>query len=1061
MSLKDISNRLSNLPNSSRKSIYPSPVEGETWNVIENLRFRKDGDFPYWKIREGSDLVRNIAGSALTKFEFVTRVNGAKKNFLALHTTMGGVILHEYDTTGGTTGSGSLQFEINDPDTYIVDITFTPNSGSPFTVQVDAQTGDNEDLIDAFVDDLNANSNFNSNYTAYKESATEISILADTPSTGLDATLSTTIISGIIITGTTDITGAIDPISVNQIIPNGTVSTSSQIWMSQIGNFLYIFDTETDTYKYYNPSKDQTYDYGVRRPKPPTLNPNSIIPDSDPLMVSGTYRVIGIALVYLYDDGSISPPSAPLLYTNSDVNDSNNMYAAEVGKLRIDLPDMPDNVVDRYIVATKQYAPKSGYPNKTDDHWATFSDPKLQVYQLGIPDEIFDPSTTSNPNGYYYIADRVGTQGASYDYAKKDSELKTPLSSLIPMNAGIHNLVERGGFKPNSVATIKNSMVFGGYTAYRQKPTFFDHTSGQEFSDVDHIRVYPFYGFPTLNAWMGYLYAAMFQYTDGSKSSLQYYDWAFHINRYLDVTAHCLNSQVSKIIHCAYSPVNEEMIFGGFNGSAPNTEAISFVAGSGTGGSGLEHTLTLTIDGTQHTFTINHGGVTTIQQLVSAINSEITVAGSGPGVYTGAFAYVDKSENIKIRSLNPELDQASISIDVQSNLEDIFYSLIIAPSGNSLTYSGTTFNQNPYELFSIAESAISDPKSHGQAINLEFNTSPDNHKIYDIDFATLNPVESIDLREFIPTLVPPQNFTLNKQTRIYDQSNILAVVPTQIDTERSTIRYTMTVLTDRNIQYGYIQDSQDFFDGEFEIVNNTTICRNPFSVSYIDGVVYMQSNYGINAIERGSVQLVVDSDRYAEAQKELRSVSYNTDEQEIYFSLAGSNEVLILDLQAMGLRRFNYSGIGNISIVANLNNRLLYSSGNGLYKANPESNYDLSSKVTGVAISSYLTEYADKILIQELTVFGGNGECAAEIDYQDFRLQRPTPGQFSKSFNSNYSSGFITLEGEGAQFYPNALASMPRIKIELRPDSKNALSFMEQLYMISRPANNQTSARND
>jgi hypothetical protein len=655
------------------------------------------------------------------------------------------------------------------------------------------------------------------------------------------------------------------------------MNTSDPVTYNVIGQFLYVFSYNTASgqrkYKVHNLSTSVTTDWNNNTTKPISayswltgsiVTPNIWNHDSTdtyvpPFESKSVFRAY--AIVDILDDGSVSIPGRPIV-VETLVSSIVSETSSRVG-VALTMPIKQAGVFRRVLVATR---------------WQ-------ETAILSTT-----PSTEGYPNSPYFIVGDIKDTAASgtmilRDYTP-DASLIRPITELVPLVGGVPVIYAPNQFRPITATSLKGSLIIGGFEQARQLPV--------PYTDA----VNPSNGNVFVNVGSGtdtsYRPAFVFEYSDGttsgiveSESSVRYKAYSF-------------TAGVKQKYEIEVTAV-----------SFPNAKEIT--------------TISIEFDGQSvETTTIKSG------------DTENTVA-SKIRIALGDSAYIMSRWNVSVATDTVTIEAKNIGTEYSVGSPLISVTGDAGDSTVSITSSQITAGANPTEgnfstvqihgtnalvtsvyilaknvstsvFYLVSREGQNSGFMHGCPFPVKHdNTSFGNLPVFQSPGSAAS---SLSFRNNIALCIPAQNPRIDVQTPIVDTSTIQGIVPMQFDEDKTTLRYRVVVLTDRNVQVGYLTEIQtqplSIFSAQLEIINPSISALYSNSQERILNSVVFQSNAGISMVTGSDTKLLVDKDRYPIANTRLASIAYNKKHDEIWMFFRNQTTVLVFDTKTGLIREYVY-----------------------------------------------------------------------------------------------------------------------------------------------------------
>jgi hypothetical protein len=655
------------------------------------------------------------------------------------------------------------------------------------------------------------------------------------------------------------------------------MNTSDPVTYNVIGQFLYVFSYNTASgqrkYKVYNLSTSSGTDWNSNVTKPISayswLTGSIVSPNiwnhqsTDTYVPPFTSKSIfrAYAIVDILDDGSVSIPGRPIV-VETLVSSIVSGTSSRVG-VALTMPVKQSGVFRRVLVASR---------------WQ-------ETAILSTT-----PSTEVYPNSPYFIVGDIKDTAASgtmvlRDYTP-DASLIRPITELVPLVAGVPVIYAPNQFRPITATSLKGTLIIGGFEQARQVPVPYidavNANNGNVFVNVGS-------GTDT-----SYRPAFVFEYSDGTTSSII--------------------ESASGVRYKAYS----------FTAGAKQKYTLQVTAATFTDAKEIT-TVSIDFDGQSvETTTIKSGDDT------NTVASKIRIALSGSAYIMSRWdvTVVTDTVSIEAKSVGTEYTVGLPLVSVTGDAGNVTVTIVSssATSGTNPTegdFSTVQIHGTNALVTSVYILAKNVSTSVFYLVSREGQNSGFMHgcpfpvKHEDATFVALPVFQSpgsvggdLSFRNNIALCIPAQNPRIDVQTPIVDTSTIQGIVPMQFDEDKSTLRYRVVVLTDRNIQVGYLTEVQtqplSIFAAQLEIINPSVNALYSNSQERILNSVVFQSNAGISMVTGSETRLLIDKDRYPIANNRLASVAYNKKYDEIWMFFRNQTTVLVFDTKTGLVREYAY-----------------------------------------------------------------------------------------------------------------------------------------------------------
>lgn len=694
------------------------------------------------------------------------------------------------------------------------------------------------------------------------------------------------------------------------------------------------------------------------------------------------------AIVNILEDGSVSFYGRPRTISTrvAQIVDSNSPLNSRVA-VDLTMPPIPTGVARRILVATRFL-------------------PEIE--------DTTNPSSPNYPNGPFFIVGDIAESELSSGVMRivdrtPDRQLIRPLSSILSMQAGVQTAFAPGQIRPKSVSSFKGTMVIGGYDVVYQVPQPYTSSTGS-----GNIRLGNSTGDNTDPA---YTASFVFEYSNGRRSAIVDSDFVFKASEYV-----------------------------------PGNRAFNTITITDNNLTGLdEGQITVTFDGVSITI-FGLTSVSTLDSIAAQIASQLNSSS-----LTSKWEITVASNVVTIKALSRGTFLNGFVAFVSSY--DIDVSLSGATAGGT---DDSTIGNNQIQIHglnALVESVILLAKTgstyrvvDAHPITSTFvNGGVYSAALEDADFAALQVyippssgsiVTSISQRDFISTAIPAQNPRIDLQARVQNGDEILAVVPMRFDSERTTLRYELTVLTTSSVQNVFLQETTlgnfTSYDISAEVIDPFVSAISPVGHGRVKDAVIFESNHGISIVSGRSVQLLLDKREYPFIESGLVAVLFNKSYSEIWLVFNEESEVIVLDGLSRTNRLIDYSGMGVLRGGASVGSDVLISIGDGVYKT------DLASqgKDTGKAVLTVLTNawtfgnLSDPFVVSDgtdsvsITIINDGGwdpidaiasEITLRINEGDLDVLAVVVGNKIELFSKTGSDVTVTVSPEPELATPNGL----------------------------------------
>lgn len=367
----------------------------------------------------------------------------------------------------------------------------------------------------------------------------------------------------------------------------------------------------------------------------------------------------------------------------------------------------------------------------------------------------------------------------------------------------------------------------------------------------------------------------------------------------------------------------------------------------------------------------------------------------------------------------------------------------------------TSGTSDAYHL--IKEVGPEDPEING----LSFTTATDitTYPSFTLPGADMI-LETVDLENYVTVGTPPQEIRITEQRRIDGGASINNLIGTRFDSDKTTMRMRVAVLTDQNIQLGYVArrittspqtgKTELTFEADFETGFSGMICSSPDGARNVLGRVIIPTKDKVFAWAPGSPpEPIFDSRRYAvSSSNDLDDVLYHPNRHEFWLFYR-STEIVVVDISSGTTRRMAYSGVGDIRAGAFFDDNLYIGADTDLLETDKDGTLTDKSggdPVAGELTSIHLGDELSQWRLLECTIGGQQFSATLEVDYQGSRFEDDS-SVWSDGFSADKSIGPKTLKIHGASYQIHRMAVMPRIRITFNAAASGFLSHAILKYV--------------
>lgn len=788
------------------------------------------------------------------------------------------------------------------------------------------------------------------------------------------------------------------------------VSTSVQADFVVIGQFLYIFSYAATKFLAYNLENGtlrnwlgvtsrpiSSYAWVTGEIVPPNIwghdNADDIfVPPFDSVSIYRSYAVVDVL-----EDGSVAVPGRPVI-VQTLVRSIVNGSSSRIG-VNLTMPPKQTGVAKRVLVASR---------------WRPTAELTTQ------------PTSEEYPNGPYFIVSdiadptEVSTQITIQDRTP-DNSLIRPLIELVPMVGGVPIIYGPNQLRPRKASGLKGSMIIGGFDVVRPVPG----TSG----GTPNVRINV--GSGTDTSTPSYVAAVMFEYTNGQKSSIV--DGSVILKRFtstpgvgasgrITVNANTLDVSDIAIVSITFD--------GQFVETAPIRSSFSKLR--------VAELIMIALSGS---VSLSNKW---IFEVVDVTDPYVNVTSIELGTINNGLDF-----GIAITADDPtDIDLSVLSTAGGSNYTEGGSNAVII-SGLNVLVSSVYFlakNTSTNAYYLINQVNIGSGYAHGcpyliKLTQAQFDALPS----FPVPEASTSP---ISFRNFISLAIPAQNPRIDSQNRTVDNSAIQGLIPMRYDSDdKSVLRYQIIVLTDQNVQVGYLTEISrqplNTFLLDLEIIDPSVKAINSFGFARIQDAVVFQSNAGISVVEGRSVRLLIDRHRYPVIESGMTSVAFNKDYNEIWMFFANQSTVLVYDKEANTINEFVF-GTQELRFGLYNDNKMLIAIAGELFHTDKPSVFtEFSGNITGSATTDYLTRITERMKMLELSVYGQNIDVGGFIDLQTSRRESINDN-WVKTFTNDVTLTPASARMHGVSFQIHRRGIKPRLLLNF---TNNNAGYIEDIRL--------------
>lgn len=322
---------------------------------------------------------------------------------------------------------------------------------------------------------------------------------------------------------------------------------------------------------------------------------------------------------------------------------------------------------------------------------------------------------------------------------------------------------------------------------------------------------------------------------------------------------------------------------------------------------------------------------------------------------------------------------------------------------------------------------------------------------------------AIGLGEYVVPVLPGQQSRIDQQVPVADSSEIQAFIPLSFDRDKSFMRFRALVQTRNNVQIGYITEQDTGLTtltrGEFEVVFSGLGTPNGRGAKRMGDAVYLAGDKGLYRIRVaadgriGQPELLIDRDRYPAARFPLLQAAQHEREHEFLFvfstiDVPSDGRVFVVDegwaADAGGattqgrparsarqplIREYRYPGLGAAGPLVYFEGKLIGAFGDSVVDYEGSTGADHKDFVIAAsAVSAHLLDDFKQVRLLNTRVTGRNVKVRPEADLQPAR-RRGSPDTWAPSFSSDTDLPEKPASMQGALWDIRRQAIMPRIRL--------------------------------
>lgn len=1095
-------------PQNPRQTLEITPGNRQAdWEEFVNMRLQDDGPYLHWIKRGGSTLQKSVTGNILTQFSFTATIDGAIKDYIAMHTDAGHAYLWEKDAAAAPTQIFTGIF------TTTQQITFLANGTFLYLFDYDSQVYKVYNLTDSTSSDwMSTQSKGITSYSWVNSGSWEeennVFGIAKGASIGV----------------------------MHKYYPGDYVDPESGLRSyssfrteveNNAGSFLEYKDPEGNTRQtddgkigIFPASPDLESLIGITSIYEfPKTKPRAIV---EPIGVDGgndhKFAIIfdGVTIPEQGSITALSSDSLEDIAIKIEDNLTDSSRITQRWKVTRDVAVVTiESLFDRSSYANKSltieyYDDKSTFNIKVTDTFAevkpvdnnsfktpaihrgymivdlladgSFSMPGRPILvrayiddiasnlyrglQFTIPaapgnvekrflyatrwqdseNKVFDPSSPTYPNAPWFFVRELDLASATVEDYTEDDNLTQPLTADLPLTGGVFDFYGPDQLDPKSVANMSGAMIIGGWKVSRPTPS--PYTDGAN-PDDGNAYVNQFSGGSIAGAVEEYEIGFVFEYPDGKRS---------------DVAMSGVNLNDS-----------EETLRASVSGQGPSAtltmKASSDPLPTNTG------TVAVEFDGNQ--ISVNWDSSLAAEDTLDEVGQKLVDEINGDPLFgiTATWTLVSATEgDMELTATNTGIDDEGKSVKGGFSNFDVYFNPThgtlgetqsgiqgenaILRSGNQVTlHSLNSLVSSVYIVLKGGTSGdyllakkvnLGDPEAQGDVILLPNNASD----LAGLDSFTAPSGTDIqttqDLFNWIVPAVPFQQVQISEQAQIEGQARIQRILVMQYDPDKTQMRYRLAVFTDRNLQIGYIVFGGQGITADFEIVGEGVELAHKFGAWYVGGSVVFQSRTGIHILQGNQYPIIIDKREYDVAGQDLQKVVYSREWEEYWMCFSGGseNKILAYDPAEESIRSFTWPGsLGALRIIDYAVDTMILGIDAGLYYTDLDGVHDdEGTEIQGEMITKHLGTQTTQTKILEATVAGQGYACQIALDQQKARLEGD-PAVWSKDFIEDFVTSSKDLNQAGAPFQFHKRAVMPKLKIKLTGTDPGFVSLVDIKYI--------------
>ena len=345
-----------------------------------------------------------------------------------------------------------------------------------------------------------------------------------------------------------------------------------------------------------------------------------------------------------------------------------------------------------------------------------------------------------------------------------------------------------------------------------------------------------------------------------------------------------------------------------------------------------------------------------------------------------------------------------------------------------------------------------DPEFDGKPI--DWDTVLETQDNVPFNMASLgDEVESVDIKDRIALAQPVNTISITNQSLLSSYGQVLAIAPMKYDPDKTELRYTIVVGTDRNIQVGYITEGETNIS--FETLTVDYGVRGRDGVIRLGESVYIATPRGISVINDQGFRPLIDSDRYPDTSGRLLSIDRNPERSDVWFSFEGMNGYLVYNEETQQFFRFFYNFSDNIvRYCSYLNGKMLIVAGNSVVATdikgvtsdyNPD---DGGANISVSAESDYIGDPLNQTRILSFDIYGQGADAKILLDLQPQRKEWNTD-PWEEEFMPDLTTPVKDMVMSGRSYQIHRRATMPKVRVEFENIQSDAVIFSVMMKAVT------------